>query len=183
MDFGYNSRVNLPPPIPQPASPQLTPAHFQQLAEAQRKLKKVRRAVSVANFDGWTIGIFGGLSLMFGVIGGISPGDIVVGLVLATIAFVELRTAKNLRRLDLRSARVLGFNQLALAGLIILYSLWRIHDATSATGSESEMISEIAQVDPGMANQARSFSQQVSFGMYGGLILFTILAQGGTALY
>jgi len=175
--------VNVPPPLPPAASPQLTPAHFQQLAEARYKHKKIRRAISVATFDGWTIGFFGGVSLIVGIVGGISPGDIVVGLALTTIAFIELRTAKSLRRLDVRSARVLGFNQVALAGLIILYSLWRIHDATSPTGSNSEMFSEIAQVDPSMTGTVQSIAQQASYILYGSLILFAILAQGGTALY
>ncbi|HEX4794595.1 MAG TPA: hypothetical protein VH370_12420 [Humisphaera sp.] len=175
--------MNGPPPLPQASSPVLTYAHFQQIAEAQKKLKKIRRAISVANFDGWTIGIFGGLSLMFGMIGGISVSDIIVGLVLAGIALVELRTAKNLRRLDVRSARILGFNQLALAALIILYSLWRMHASGSADSSEGQMISQVADVDPGMASSVRSLTEQVSYALYGSLILFAILAQGGTALY
>jgi hypothetical protein len=45
------------------------------------------------------------------------------------------------------------------------------------------MFSEIAQADPDMARTAKSLTQQVSYGLYGGLILFAILAQGGTALY
>ena len=42
----------------------LTPEQLTELADARRRGTKIRRAISVAKFDAWTIAIFAGFTLM-----------------------------------------------------------------------------------------------------------------------
>ena len=162
---------NNPPP------PQLTEAHLQQLAAARRAAKKLRRAAGVANFDGWTLAFFAGLTLLFGIT---SVDGWISGLVLAAMAFIELRGAARLRVLDPMAPRMLGLNQAALAGLIILYALWQIYQ--QSTG-KSELAAAAAATDPQVAEMVGPMVQQVTLVLYGGLIAVAICAQGGLALY
>src|SRR4051794_30754697 len=98
-----------PPPIPSAAPPQLTAEHFRQIAEARTGWRRVRRAVGVARFDGWSIGVFGALTALFSIT---SPSGLLLGLGMVAVAAVELWSATRLGRLDPKAARVLGFNQL-----------------------------------------------------------------------
>ena len=168
--------VTLPYEPNPPPPPQLTEAHLQQLAAARLAAKKLRRAAGVANFDGWTLGFFGGLTLLFGIT---SVDGWVIGLVLAAIAFIELRGAAKLRVLDPSSPKILGINQLALSGLIILYALWQIYRQSTGKGD----LAEVAAMDPAAADMVGPMVQQVTMLLYGGLIVIAIFAQGGLALY
>src|SRR5438270_11115905 len=58
--------MTLPPPLP-PMAPHLSDENLLQLAAARTASRKVRRAISVASFDGWTIGAFAALTLLFGI--------------------------------------------------------------------------------------------------------------------
>ena len=69
------------------------------------------------------------------------------------IALVELNAAKKLGRLERQAPRMLGFNQIALAVLIILYSLWRLHTGIATSGE----IKEVAAADPDMAGMELTF--------------------------
>src|SRR4051794_40425315 len=116
-----NTKVIAPPPLP-PLAPQLSAEHLLDLQRARAALRKVRRAISVASFDGWTIGAFAALTLIFGLT---SASSVIMGLAMGAVAYVELRSAGRLRRLDPNAARMLGFNQLALGAVLITYALWR----------------------------------------------------------
>ena len=47
-------------PVDAVANPPLSPEHLWQIAEARKSSKKIRRAVSVARFDGWTLALAAG---------------------------------------------------------------------------------------------------------------------------
>src|SRR5437762_3656804 len=100
--------VTLPPPLAA-AVPQLSQDNLLQLAAARTTGRKLRRAISVASFDGWSIAIFAALTFVC------SLTDL-LGLLMAiglgAIACIELRGANKLRRLEPGAIRVLGFNQL-----------------------------------------------------------------------
>src|SRR4051794_19241609 len=107
------SEMIAPPPLPVIAPPpNVSPEHLRQLAAARADAKKVRRAISVANFDGWTIGAFGALTLLLGLT---DPSSIAMGLGMIAVAWIELRGASRLKRLDSSAGRMLGMNQIALA--------------------------------------------------------------------
>src|SRR5208282_5480331 len=92
-------------------SPQLSEEHLRQLSAARNSHRKINRAVSIARFDGWTLGIFGGFTLLMGIF---DISCILIGAALLVIAFFEMRGAGKLSRLDPTAPRMLGFNQVAL---------------------------------------------------------------------
>src|SRR5436309_747815 len=93
-----------PPLLPPPAVAvqPLTPEHLRVLQVAQAEARPIRRAVSVARFDGWTIALFGGLTALLGLP---AVSNVLIGLALVAIGAIELRAANRLRRLDPRSLR------------------------------------------------------------------------------
>lgn len=161
------------------AEPTVSDEHLRQLAIARADAKKVRRAVAVANFDGWTIGAFGLLTLLFGIT---DPTSIIMGIAMCAIAWIELRGAAAVRRLDERAAKTLGVNQLALASLLIGYSLWRIYAVSTGAGPYDAFKAS----DPAMAHMLQPIedvTRLISLALYGILIFIAVFAQGGLALY
>ena len=170
---------NNPPP------PQLTEAHLQQLAAARVAAKRLRRAAGVANFDGWTLAFFAGLTLIFAIVGFDVQG-IVGGVALTTIAFIELRGAARLRVLDPAAPRILALNQLALSALIILYAIWRLYQLSKGKVDLGPGFDDPVFNDPtvgSMKGDASDMAKQLMLLLYGGLIAIAVFAQGGLALY
>jgi hypothetical protein len=159
--------------------PNVSEEHLRQLAVARAGGKKIRRAVAVAKFDGWSIGVFGVLTLLCGLT---DPTSIVLGLGMLAVAFVELRGADAIRRLDHRAARTLGMNQLALACLLILYSFWSIYTVSTGPGPYESIKAQDAEMAR-MLQPFESLTKTVSLAVYAILILFAIFFQGGMALY
>jgi hypothetical protein len=170
---------SLPPPLAQ-SLPQFSEENLRQLSAARGAARKIQRAVSVANFDGWTLAACGALTI------GVGLGDVpsmAAGVVLGAIAFVELRSAAQLKRLKMEAIRTLSINQLVLAALIILYAIWRLY-VTSKPGYFSSSIPELndPQFAP-MMGSVNNLAQTASRALYGGLIAIAIFAQGGLAWY
>jgi hypothetical protein len=170
------------PAVPvQPASPvpQLSPEHHLQLAAARKACRKVRRAISVANFDGWTVGIFACFTLLTGFS---DPTSIIMGLGMAAVACVELRSVSRLRRFDAAVTRTLAFNQIVLAAILTIYALWRLHAELSGGGA----FAAYKATDPELAQALLPFdglARTVSVILYGSIIAIAFFAQGGMALY
>src|SRR5687768_203951 len=96
-----------PAPAPRPAAaapvaavaaapPGLSPEQMKQISDARLRSAKIRKGVSVAMFDGWTVGIFGGLTLLGGLF---SIVAVALGAGMLAVAYVELRGAKRMRAL------------------------------------------------------------------------------------
>jgi len=159
-----------------PTAIHLTPQQMRELAEARAAHKYVRRAITVATFDGWTIAVFGIASCLCGI------GDIpsmVVGLGLGGLAYIELRGAAQLRRLEQSAPRRLGFNQILLGTLLAMYSIWKIYQELHGP-SPFNMLS---QADPHMGKKFEDMAHSLSIAIYGCLIIFAVIAQGGAALF
>lgn len=103
--------------------PQLSPENLRELHAARDSLRKVRRAVTAARLEGYSVAICGALTLIMGTS---NLGQMLGGTVLAVIGVIEIYGASRLGRLDAGAGRVLTLNQLSLAGLILLYALWNI---------------------------------------------------------
>src|SRR5205085_2018001 len=102
---------------------------------------------------------------------------------LMAIALVELRASGRLRRLDPDAPKVLALNQLALAGLLIAYALWRIYEETS--GGQGAF-ADVQAGDPQVARMLRPYEdmgRQIALGVYGLLIAVAVFVQGGMAWY
>ena len=147
-------------------SPQLTPEHFRELETARHALRKIRRAVGAAKFEGFPIAILGGLTVLLGIT---SVADILMGLVLIAIGVIEIIGAGQLRRLDVRGIRTLTFNQLTFATLILLYALWNLHgEMAHPVGGASDAESQaLGQVDPSVL----SITHEVMLLVYASFIL------------
>lgn len=180
----------LPPPIPLPAAPPsaapaqpggqpLTPEHLNQLAAARVLGRKLARAVSVALFDGWSIAAFATVTFLLGLM---SVPGMLMGAGMGVIAYVELRGAKGLRRLDPAAARSLGLNQVALGSLLIAYALWGIIRELTGTSEYAQ----IAAQDPQLAQMltpVEGLTRLISYAMNFGLIAVALIAQGSLAAY
>jgi len=169
----------MPAAAPAQAASPLSPEHLRQLEEARTRAKKVRRCAAVATFDGWSVGVFGALTLlcgMFSVVGWVLGGGMIA------IAYVELSTVARVKRLDPSAARTLGWNQIALASLLLGYAGWSLYNAIYGPDPLAATIAaapETAQMLAGYSSLARMISAAV----YVSLALVAIFAQGGTAFY
>jgi hypothetical protein len=168
-----------PPPIPAIPLPYFTPEHLREMEIAKKGSRKIRRAVSVANFDGWTLAIFGALTLVMGFT---NFTNILLSLGLGAVAYVELRYAARLKRLQSEAARTLGFNQLALAAILIAYACWQLYAASRNGGTAAALGVEDPQVVQ-MLGPMQDLANSVVHAVYAALIIFAILAQGGMAFY
>ncbi len=170
----------MPYAIPVTGTANLSPEHIAQLAKARKSLKKVRRAISVAQFDGWTIAIFGGITLLTGITDWKSVG---VGGGLVAIAYVELRAASRLAKMDRDALRVMGKNQLVLACLLIVYAVWQI--IWIQRGGMMQELKSLPAEDSlaDFIGPAGEMATQLMMGMYCILIAVAIFGQGSLALY
>jgi hypothetical protein len=161
------------------ATPGLTPEQLKQIADARLRSKKIRKGVSVAMFDGWTVGLFGGLTLLFGMF---SPVAWILGVGMIVVAYVELRGAKRMRLLDPQAPRMLAWNQVVLGGLLLAYasySLWTIY--TGRTDLQSE-IAKYPELTDTLGDMDR-LAKLIGLLVYGTLMAVAIFGQGGTALF
>ena len=178
-----------PPPLPTAVpiaadaapigGPGLSPEQLQQIADARMRAKKIRKGVSVALFDGWTIAIFAGLTLLSGLF---SLVGLLLGLGMAIAAYVELTNAKRLKQLDPNAARTLAWNQVFLGSILFLYavhSLWSIFSGHGVMQSELAKYPELSQ----FAGDMEQLTKAIGLLIYGTLIAVAIFGQGGTALF
>src|SRR4051812_34183815 len=144
----YSSPATPAPP------PGLSPEHFAQLAEARRRAKKIRRAASVASFDGWATGIFGGLTFFVGLVS-FSWIGIVLGAAMLIIAWIEFRGARQLRQLDPNAATSLALNQVVFGAALLLYAIFNLWSVARGQNYLSDQLAnspELAQAGLGSIN-------------------------------
>lgn len=154
--------------------------------------KKVRRAAFTAKLSGWTLAIFAFFSLLFALFGDIP--SLVMGIALGAFAFNELRGGKMIARFDPNGARVLGFNQLVLGAVVVLYSGWSILSAQRS--SDSSVSSVLSQFQGGTTGDpdtdsmlqsvnaaGSSVSKFATYALYGTLAFAGAAGCGLTALY
>jgi len=177
-------------PAPAPAGP-LTAEHLHQLAAADLRAKKLHSAGGVAMFNGIAIATFSGLSLLWGLgelaldrfdISQLDWLTFVMGAGLGLIAWNEFRGRRLLRQFDPRGPHMLGFNQLALLGLIVVYSAWMMGVTLLGPNPYAEIIRQ-EPLAADMLGGIGDLYTKMSIAVYGALILATLLFQGGNALY
>jgi hypothetical protein len=161
--------------------PTLSPEHLAELTEARRRGRKIRRTVGTAKLSGWTTGIFGALSVAISLVS-FSGSGLLLGLALVASSCVELRNAGALARLDESAPGRLALNQVALIGVLTLYSLWSIYvtlTSPSAIGAELAGSPDMDQLVGSVAGLERT----ITVGVYGGVIVASVIFQGGLAWY
>lgn len=164
----------------EPTPPNLTPENLRELQAAKQSLRKIRRAVSAARFEGYTVAICGGITFLSGM-GSIS--DMLGGTVLTIIGIVEIVWAGRLGRLDATAVRTLTINQLCLAVLILLYAVWNLHAEIAHPASDLPDLSPSdAQVLGQMDSSAMGLTHEVMLLLYGSMIA-AAAAEAGMAAY
>ena len=103
----------------------LTAAHRRELAAARDRSKVIRKAARVAAFNGWTTAAIAALSAMF-LLFDRSGWAIAMTLGLSIVAYNEFRGRKRLLNFDPSAATLLGWNQLGLLAMIVVYCLWSL---------------------------------------------------------
>ena len=167
-------------PLAGGAPPPLTPDQFQQWAAAGSAIQPIRRAVGVATFDAWCTAVFAGLTVLCGFS---TPSALLLGLGMGGVAFTSFRGLARLRSLDVTAPRTLALNQIALAAMITLYSIWNLY--AQATGRASPLDSALTQ-DPAlkeMLGSVEGLARQLAIVTYSAVIAATWLAQGFTAWF
>lgn len=171
------------PPTPAPVgSLPLTPDQQQQLAEARRRGQKIRRAASVAAFNGWSIAIFALLSAPFALF---SLAGFFLAAGMAVVAYGEFAGRRRLLRFEPEAATRLGWNQLALLGLIVSYSLWMTAAGLTGVGPFSAEFAAQPELQE-VLGSAEAFDKTyrlVLVGFYAIVIALSVAFQGGNAWY
>ncbi len=173
------------PISPQPTSPELPSAggnplsadHLNALANARLRSKKVRRAAGVATVGGWTMGVFAAATLIGGLLG--DWVALALGIGLGVVAYNELRGAAKLRRFEVAGTRLLGWNQIGLGAMLVVYAAWSLWSALS-----HPMLEQVgATGDADMDAMIGRISTMASWGMYGGVAVVGVIGPGLTAWY
>lgn len=151
----------------------LSPQQQEELTRANERAKKVLSATKVATFNGWTIGIFAAITLLFALF---SVTALVVGAGMAIVAWNEFRGRSLLRRFDPHGPRLLGRNQLGFMSLLVGYGLWGIfRTLTNPIPLIEELEAVVGPVGDLIIN--------LVLVMYGGVVLVSLLFQGLNARY
>ena len=166
----YKSAMSLPTAVDVP----------QELAAATARWRKLRRLAAYGAVDGWSLAIFGALTLICGGYG--SAAGLMVSFALLGSGIFEIYTVRQLRRLNPSAVIRMASNQLVLAAALILYGLINLFQSRHGGGLPAEIQQALAQAGAsgGDANDQVSDIMQVFYLI---LIAFALLVQGGTALY
>ncbi len=172
--------MTTPPPLS--SNSPFTPEQLAQMADARKAMKPIRRAVTMAQLDGWTLAVFAGLTVICGIS---SVSALLVGAGLGVIAYVELNSIKRLRQLDASVANTLGFNQLALAGVLIIYASYNLLYPSPALKDALANSGELqnAGLDPNLFKEFDSLGSLINQLVYGSLLVIAVGVQGSTALF
>lgn len=167
---------------PPGAAAPLNESQRRDLTAGRERARWVRRAASVAGFNGWTIGVLAALSAPFALFS-LSGAVLTAGM--AAVAYVEFRGRRGLRRFDPSAATLLGYNQLGLLALISGYCVWAM---ASGLGEASSLPAQLAArpelrdvLGPTDTLEATLRVAVVAF--YGVVILLSVVFQGGNAWY
>ena len=156
-----------------------SPQHLVELATARVAAAKIRRVVAVANFDGWSTLVLGGIGMIFS-LG--SPAGFLLGIAMVAIGWRQLNVAKTLGRLDITSPNKLAMNQIFLCAAVVLYAGWSLYRSMNSPGEIAQTIA----ANPELAQQLGAFSgmeSSITVIVYVGVIVGSILVMGSTAWY
>lgn len=161
-----------------PAESPLSPEHLRQIKDARRRRRKLDFAAGVATFNGWATAACAALTLPFALF---SLTAAVATVCLAGLATVEFTGRGMLRRLDERGPTVLAANQLAFFILLTAYCLWQIAQAYNGSPELTAAMGDLSQLDINL--DVERLVWLFTLAVYGGVILGSLIASGGAALF
>jgi hypothetical protein len=165
--------MNPTPPATHDDGP-LSPEQQKDLVQATERAHKVFGAVKVATFNGWTIGIFAGITGLFALFGSVTA--LVMGAGMAVVSWNEFRGRTRLRQFDPQGPRLLGRNQVGFMSLLVGYCLWSIYRTVTNPVTEVLGLEEIAGIPADVVTS-------LTVSVYLIVIVLSLLFQGLNALY
>ena len=157
------------------APPPLTPEQQEALAQAGERAKTFTGAAKVASVNGWSIGIFAAVTLLFAFS---SLTALVLGVGMAVVARNEFKGRAAILRPDPTGPELLWRNQIGFMGLIIAYCLWSMYQTVSQP-PDAQMAELTELLGEGIEELVRSLTLTV----YAVVIVVTGLVQGLIARY
>jgi hypothetical protein len=153
-----------------------------QTGRRETALQKGSRRRPRAAFNGWTIGVIAALSAPFALF---SVAGFIMALGFTVIAFIEFRGRRRLLQYDPSAAKLLGWNQIGLLTLIVVYCLWQLWAGLSGP---SPLAAELkAQPELGDAlgslDEVDTLYRGVVVAFYGSVIVLSVVVQGLNAFY
>jgi hypothetical protein len=150
-----------------------------ELALASAAWKPLRRLAGYASFEGWSLAIFGALTLVCGGYG--SASGVMVSIALLTTGIFEIRAAGQLRRLNPSAINRLVGNELVVAAALIAYAMINLYLSRHGGGTPSQIEQMIGQAGGSTIDIGDQLTSAVEL-FYLAVIVFALLFQGGTAL-
>jgi hypothetical protein len=190
----WPGRGATPPPAPANSSDDqptgrdspLTPEQMQMIAAAQRRHRKIRGAGRMALINVFLLGSVGAVSLLAALgallAGSVDPAGLVMGAGLTALAWNEYRGRRLLLGLQPKGPIILGWNQLALLGLVVGYAAIMLAQALSGPNPYDEIIRAEPMAERMVGDIGRLY-RQISILLYGSLIAATLVFQGLAAWY
>jgi hypothetical protein len=162
----------------------LSVTHRRELTAARDRAKTIRKAARVAAFNGWTTAAAAACSAMF-LLFDRSGVAIAITLGLSIVAYNEFRGRKRLLNFDPSAAALLGWNQLGLLSMVVVYCLWMLSGSSAeAAGALSAQFNSATERELlSMVGDLEGLYKTATLALYGGAIGLSVLFQGSNALY
>ncbi len=167
----------------------LTAEHYRELRQALAVRKPLARAVRTARGSAITMLVIAGLGFFVSLIFPSWIGFVMVAGI-GVLGGVEYAGAGRLRRGQRDAAAFLAKNQLVFLGLITAYCVYQMLTAARGGGGllavSPEFQGQLAQLQgygQDLQRQLDFWMPIITYGVYGLVILASIAAQGGLALY
>jgi hypothetical protein len=151
------------------------PEQQRELSRAAELGAPLRRAAKLARSNGLGYAVFGALTILLSL-----PADLpglLLGACLLAVGVAQQRTAPRLVAGDCTAPHLLARNELLLLAAITAYAVAQMTFLRASMSSELETLSDSAGVD--VAGMVDALAGAV----YGGVIVISLLYQGGMALY
>jgi hypothetical protein len=155
------------------ASP-LNPQQLKDLGDAKQRAASFMGAAKVAAFNGWTIGFFAVVSILFGLF---SLTGFLVGVGLAVVTRNEIVGRRRLVALDTSGLELLWRNQVGFMALIIVYCLWSMYSAVARPDPQMAELTDLLGEGTG------ELVQSLTVTVYAVVIVATAIFQGLNARY
>jgi len=153
----------------------LTPELELELRDAKERAGSFLGAAKVAAFNGWSVGFFAVVSILFGLF---SLTSFLVGVGLAFVARNEFVGRARLRQLDPSGLELLWRNQLGLLALIIAYCVWSIYRTVAAP--DPQILADLPEL---LGEGVEDLIRSLTLTLYALVIAATGIFQGLTARY
>jgi hypothetical protein len=150
----------------------LTTEQQLELHDAKERAGSFLGAAKVAAFNGWSLGFFAVMSILFGLF---SRTSFLVGVGLAVIARNEFVGRDRLRSFNPAGPELLWRNQVGLMAIIMAYCMWSAYSILANPNAQMAEYTELLGIE--------DVIQSVSVAFYALVIIATGIFQGLNARY